>query len=77
MTPDTWTVPADNTRVAPTPRVARLRGTPAQSLRNLEAVLGLFEECSVVGHVDAPASQLSETVDAIARGLELRRYRWT
>jgi len=41
---------------------ARLRRTPAQTLRSLGAVLGRIEESSLVGRADAPASQLLNVI---------------
>jgi len=49
---------AYNKRVPPTPRVARLRKTPAQTLWSLRAMLGRAGQSRLVGRADAPASQL-------------------
>lgn len=50
--------PSDNKQVAPAPRYARLRGTPARDIAGLGSMLDQIEERSVVGRAEAPASQL-------------------
>ena len=49
---------AVNNRVAPTPRMARLRGTPAPACRPWEVVLSSIANWASSGREDAPASQL-------------------